>query len=76
MALFLFGLGAWALYGAIWAPHVHPKYRRRPGAPKSFSETLADVSPGLERAFSKGVVLLGGVALIAGGVYILVHRWE
>ena len=75
MALFLFGMGGWAIYGGFRAPHVHPKYRHRSGTPKTFSHRLADVSPGAERFVSKAMAVIGGVGLIAGGVYILVHKW-
>lgn len=74
MAVFLFVMGGWALYAAIWAPHTPPKYL--PGQRKvTFSQQLARISPTAERIFTKGVVLIGGIGLVAAGVYVLVHKW-
>lgn len=75
MALFLFVIGGWALYAGIWGPHPDPRYQPRKSRQVSFSVLLANLSPTIERLFSKGVVVLGGLGLVAMGVYVLVHKW-
>jgi hypothetical protein len=76
MAIFVFVFGFWAVYAAIWGPHVDPRYRTRERWERSsFSEMLAAVSPEAENIFSRIVVALGGIAFIAAGIYVLVHRW-
>lgn len=75
MALFLFLLGGWAVYAGLHAPHPDPRFRVRNDRRFTFSVLLAQVSPRLERMFSKSVVVLGGLGLLAAGVFVLLHRW-
>lgn len=75
MALFLFVFGGWGVYAGIWGPHVDPRYARGDRRHFSFSRMLAATSPSAERVFSRVMTVLCGLAFIAGGIFVLVHKW-
>lgn len=75
MALFLFVMGGWGLYAGLFEPHYDPRFQTRNRYRFSFSVFLARISPTVEGVFSRSVVVLGSMGLIAAGIYVLVHEW-
>ena len=73
MALFLWLLGAGAVFMSIWGPHYDPRYDSDRSF--NFSKMLAEISPSAENLYSRATGVLSGLAFIAGGVFILGYYW-